>query len=231
MALHGADGASTTVVYDLMLDLIDLNAPRLDRSDRELIHPGDVVWLFDPSLEPASQAPAVPELAAAMTTVDGITPGSAPDAGAAGAAEPVAPTTASEAPTTEVPVASTEPGVTDTSVPFDAGLAGEGDGAAASKRAPAPIGVAETVLLATGLVALIAARRRARLRAAEPPARVPLPPASAVAVERSLRRASDADRLLRVDLALPTRPRPRSRRAPAACDWCGSRPTARSSCC
>ena len=201
VALYGADAASTTVVYDLMLDLIDLNAPRLDRSDRELIHPGDVVWLFDPSLEPAAPPPAVPELAATMTAVDGIDPSSAPDT-AAVVPGPAAPTTASEAPPTASPVASTEPGVTDTSVPFDAGLAGEGDGAAASTRAPAPIGIAESVLLATGLVALIAARRRARLRAAEPPARVPLPPASAVAVEHSLRRASDADRLLRVDLAL-----------------------------
>ena len=57
-------------------------------------------------------------------------------------------------------------------------------------------------MIATGIVALLAARRRAKLRAAEPPARVPLPNPDMVATERMLRRLDAGERLLRVDIAL-----------------------------
>ena len=57
-------------------------------------------------------------------------------------------------------------------------------------------------MIATGIIALLAARRRAKLRAAEPPARVPLPNPDMMAMERMLRRLDAGERLLRVDIAL-----------------------------
>jgi hypothetical protein len=75
-------------------------------------------------------------------------------------------------------------------------------GAEARRPARSPLGVGEASLIATGLVALLAARRRARLRAAEPPARVPVPRPETAATERELRRLDDGERLLRIDIAL-----------------------------
>ncbi len=67
---------------------------------------------------------------------------------------------------------------------------------------PAPIGVGEAALLSTGLVALLAARRRTRLRAARPRARVPEPPPERVETERALRTVDAQERLLRLDVAV-----------------------------
>jgi hypothetical protein len=57
-------------------------------------------------------------------------------------------------------------------------------------------------MLTAGVLALLAARRRIRLRAAEPRARVPEPPPDVVATERLLRTVDAGERLLRVDIAV-----------------------------
>ena len=57
-------------------------------------------------------------------------------------------------------------------------------------------------MLAAGILALLGARRRARLRSAEAPARLPLPRPQSVALERRLRAIGSSERLLRVDVAL-----------------------------
>ena len=52
------------------------------------------------------------------------------------------------------------------------------------------------------MLALLATRRRARLRRAAPRARVPEPPPETVATERRLRAVDAGERLLRVDVAV-----------------------------
>jgi hypothetical protein len=68
--------------------------------------------------------------------------------------------------------------------------------------APAPVGLGEAALLSAGVVALLAARRRARLRASRPRARVPEPAPERVVTERALRAVGADERLLRLDVAL-----------------------------
>ena len=57
-------------------------------------------------------------------------------------------------------------------------------------------------MLTAGVLALLAARRRLRLRAARPRARLPVPPPDLVATERRLRAVDPGERLLRVDIAV-----------------------------
>lgn len=84
----------------------------------------------------------------------------------------------------------------------DRGTAGADHAAGERPATPAPIGLGEAALLASGLLGLLAARRRRRLRAAEPPARIPvLRPAEAV-LEKQLRAITDDERAVRVDIAL-----------------------------
>ena len=71
-----------------------------------------------------------------------------------------------------------------------------------SSSSPSPIGIGEATLLSAGVLALLAARRRHRLRASQPRARVPEPSADAVAAERRLRSVHAGERLLRVDVAV-----------------------------
>jgi len=194
----GPEEARAGVVYDLMLELIDRNAPRLGYDNPEMLHPGDEVWLGDSSVEP-STVPAAPTVLGAAPQPSAVTtlpPPSPPPP------TTVAPTTT---PTTTTTTPSATTTTTTTTVPVgaptgDGGAPGDVD--ADRPRAPLPVGVGEVALLATGIVALLAARRRSRLRAAEPPARVPLPSARAAEAERSMRAVADADRLLRVDIAV-----------------------------
>ena len=71
-----------------------------------------------------------------------------------------------------------------------------------STSRPSPIGIGEAALLSAGVLALVAARRRQRLRAARRRARVPEPPPGTVATERRLRSVDAGERLLRVDVAV-----------------------------
>lgn len=67
---------------------------------------------------------------------------------------------------------------------------------------PSPIGLGEAGFISAGIVALLTARRRARMRAARSMVRLPEPPPGVVAVERSLRMVDAGDRLMRVDVAI-----------------------------
>ena len=186
------DGAAADEVLELTEDLIDINSPRLAYDNPWMIHPGDVVYLADPEERPPESLPAP------TTSVD-------VDAIAIDELPPPPPTT------------------------IAAGIGAIDD--ACQRRPPprprrrcrlprcrhrrrtaapstddgspsSPIGIGQAALIATGIVALLAARRRARLRAAEPPARVPLPRPETSATERTLRRLDASERLLRIDIVL-----------------------------
>lgn len=188
------DEATPHAVLELTNDLVDLNSPRLGYDVRPMIHPGDTVFLEAPALfeapleEPAASEPAAEPVEQIDPSVDELVIGAGPAAETS--PEPtIAPTTTTTTTSTTVPpaVVADHPAGTDI------------DG---RRPAPLPIGVGEAALLATGVVALLAARRRSRLRAAEPPARLPLPRPETAATERMLRRLGDGERLLRVDIAL-----------------------------
>ena len=94
--------------------------------------------------------------------------------------------------TTEPTIAATNQGGdgSDTSSP-------EGDAPAS----PSPIRLEHAALLAGGILALVAVRRRQRLRAAMPRSRVPQPPEGVVATERRLRTIDAGERATRIDVA------------------------------
>jgi nucleoid-associated protein YgaU len=186
----GAD-ATPGAVLELSGELIDLNSPRLQYDDPRMIHPGDVVYIGDPesAVVPNSE-PAVPESASVLTSdADALAIDELPLA-------PVAPVTTVLPPPTSTTTTSTLPPPS-TPPPPSASDADADRGSPSS-----PIGIGQAALIATGIVALLVARRRAKLRAAEPPARVPLPNPDMVATERMLRRLDAGERLLRVDIAL-----------------------------
>ena len=104
------------------------------------------------------------------------------------AADGAAPTASTTTTTTPPPTAPVEPAAV-----------GAGATVAAS---PSPIGLGEAAMLSAGVLALLASRRRLRLRASRPRARVPEPSAELVAAERRLRVIDPSERLLRVDVAV-----------------------------
>ena len=68
---YGPEQAENTVVYELMVDLIALNAPLLGYDDfPELIHPGDIVYFEDPAtyLEPETPPPSAATRACPVAT-------------------------------------------------------------------------------------------------------------------------------------------------------------------
>ncbi len=75
-------------------------------------------------------------------------------------------------------------------------------GSSTAAGSPAPVGIGEAALLSAGVLALVASRRRTRLRSSRPRSRVPEPPSDAVAAERRLRTVDAGERLLRVDIAV-----------------------------
>ena len=110
-------------------------------------------------------------------------------------------TTTLPAPTTTSTSTTTTTTTTTLPPPIAPGAAHPPTGEHASPSR-SPIGLGEAGLLAAGILALLGARRRARLRSAEAPARLPLPRPQSVALERRLRAIGSSERLLRVDVAL-----------------------------
>jgi nucleoid-associated protein YgaU len=74
--------------------------------------------------------------------------------------------------------------------------------APSSPRAPSPIRIEYAPLLAACVLALVAVRRRERLRGAAPRTRVPEPPPSVVTTERRLRSIDAGERSTRIDVAI-----------------------------
>jgi hypothetical protein len=72
-----------------------------------------------------------------------------------------------------------------------------------SRHATPPVsGLGAAALLASGVLGAVGVRRRRRLRAADPNARVAAPSASATRVEQQLRRLGGGDRIARLDVGL-----------------------------
>jgi nucleoid-associated protein YgaU len=181
--------APPAAVLELTEDLIERNSPRLRYDDPHLIHPGDIVYVTDPAL-----ADPVPAPTSVLTSdvdaiaIDELPPTPLPPPDPATVTTMTSSTTTTTSSTTLPPPA--EPDVSD-------------DVAGDERSGPSsPIGIGQAALIATGVVALLAARRRAKLRAAEPPARIPLPHPDMAATERRLRQLEAGERLLRVDIVL-----------------------------
>lgn len=67
---------------------------------------------------------------------------------------------------------------------------------------PAMVAFGGSAMLSSGLLTLLAVRRRNRLRRARPRARIPGPTSSAAATERALRAIDPGERLARIDVAV-----------------------------
>ena len=137
-------------------------------------------------------APAAPETTPEPRAPAGEVPAAAvigATASAVGTATQVPP--ASAVPTTTIPFAPADDPGRDGAVD-----AGQDDGS------PSPIGLGEAALLSAGVLALLAARRRMRMRSALPRARVPEPAPDQVATERTLRSLDASERVLRLDVAV-----------------------------
>ncbi len=71
-----------------------------------------------------------------------------------------------------------------------------------SPTAPAPLSIGHAALLAGGVLTLLGVRRRRRLRAALPRARVPEPAPTVATTERSLRNVDAGEHAMRADVAI-----------------------------
>ena len=162
-----------------------VNANEAVIEDPDLIYPGERVVFPGLGGRPPASPPA-PHRAPARPDRP---PRPKRDPPAARSFETPAPDTAPSTTTTTTTTTPSGPGATSS-------------GHASTRRSPAPIGIGQATMLTAGVLALLAARRRIRLRAAEPRARMPEPPPQMIATERLLRRVDAGERLLRVDIAV-----------------------------
>lgn len=185
------------------------------QDDPDLIHPGDRISFpaltaapgpspadATPTTSPppppagpadAAAGPAVPVAASATTTTSAATVTAGASVSSTTTARPVRP---------EPTASGTESSVGSDSIPVPPAGADGGDDIPTDRPAPAPIGLGEAALLSTGVLAMLAARRQRRLRAAEPRARLPEPPPEQIVTERRLRAVDASERLVRVDIAV-----------------------------
>ncbi|MET0323943.1 MAG: hypothetical protein ABW219_01880 [Ilumatobacteraceae bacterium] len=181
--LPADDAAVAAQVHQVIIDNPDVI------EDPNVIFVGEQFAFPAVGIPPAEPVPtpAAPVTAPAVTAAELPPPvaGSVPTPAAAPVATP-----------------ATVPASTSTTVPAPVPV----DPAAATTElgasSPSPIGIGEATLLSAGVLALLAARRRHRLRASQPRARVPEPSAEAVAAERRLRSVHAGERLLRLDVAV-----------------------------
>ncbi len=181
-------------VADYLHDVIDRNAGVIE--DPNLIFSGEQFQFPESGTPPPPPPPPPPAVVAPATEPVAPAPvAAAPSPAPTSAAAPVAPA---------VPVADPGAPVTTEAVPPPGPAPGQTPVGAESSvpDGPAPIGIGEAALLSAGVLALVASRRRMRLRASEPRARVPDPSLEAVAAERRLRAVDAGERLLRVDVAV-----------------------------
>jgi nucleoid-associated protein YgaU len=172
--------------------LIAINGPLLGHSDARLIRPGDVVQLAAPVVAPSVTT-------AAPTEVDVPTPVAVPGP-VSSLPEEALSTSAESAPIAQLPpptlpAAVPQASVVEPSPPVVAEHRADDNLATGS-------GLGAAVVLAGGVIAALAARRRQQLRGADFGARLVPPTRQAVETETVLRSLNDADRLARIDLAL-----------------------------
>ena len=179
-------------VADYVRDVVDGNAGVVE--DPDLIFTGERFTFPAAGTPPPPPAEVALDAPSGPVAPEAVAPGAGPsatDADPAATGTPAAPADSGGPTSTEVlaPPAA-PPGPTpvgaESSVP----------------DAPAPIGLGEAALLSAGVLALVATRRRMRLRASQPRARVPDPSPESVAAERRLRSVDAGERLLRVDVAV-----------------------------
>lgn len=193
-----------TVDADLVWTIAKVNAI----ADPDLIHVGDVIRL------PGAIPGALPRPQVRADAEDLLE--ALPASTAAAPATPAPPPTLSPPPADfddvparpETPAATSTPTTTTTTTTVPMSPGGPGDERPGDLRrpaptsAPAPIGLGEAGLISAGVVALVTARRRARLRAARSLVRLPERTERIVDTERSLRRVGANERIVRVDVAI-----------------------------
>jgi hypothetical protein len=166
--------------------------------DPDLIYAGERLHLPTVGAVPGVSESAPEEADATPPAPPPVEPPVAPPAEAVMSPTPDAvapPVPAAAAPSTPAPTTTTTPPAPAPSPPSPVD-------ATPSRGSPSPIGLGEAALLSAGVLALVGARRRFRLRTSQPRARVPEPPPEAVAAERKLRAVDAGERLLRVDIAV-----------------------------
>jgi LysM repeat protein/DNA-binding SARP family transcriptional activator len=104
--------------------------------------------------------------------------------------------------TTPTPLPTTTTTTTTSTTAVPVAVDGSDVGAETDSGRTSPIGLGHAAMLAGGVLALVAARRRQRLRTALPRARVPEPAPRAIQLERSLRSVGPSERLERADVAI-----------------------------
>ena len=155
-----------------------------------------------PTSSPTTESTApVEEQSPATSTTDPTPPGPTSTLPPAATAAAVEATTSGSATVESTAVPTT----TSTTIP----AAGQQSGDASNERgsegeapdAPSPIRIEHAALLAAGILALVAVRRRQRLRASMPRSRVPEPRDEVVVTEKRLRTIDAGERAARVDVA------------------------------